>query len=583
MNRIRIKKRLFGQFYTPSPIVNLICRLAIRSGGDRVLDPAAGDGIFVRGAYERLLELDTSSNSVGSQIVAIEVDRNAYSKAKSELTKFSPTIFNANFFETKLGKFDAIIGNPPYVEHRGIPTKEKTWMRETALDLGGKQVKVDARADIYAYFITHSTKFLNEGALLGFIVSSSWLDSVWGRDLQDFILSNYMIHSIVAFGKDVFREALVETVVLLLTKRSGEVNAIRRKQNTAQFVFVKKELDIDDFVNLVQKRAGSSEDEFVKIVAWPQGDLHKTLHWSEIFKINPLLETLLSHKMLVPLQELADVDYSFKEGAYDFFVLSHAEATQWGIEEQYLKPIISSPADIHTLNMTPEDVREKILLVDEQKNELKGTNVLSYIQDGERKRLLIKRGYRRGKSVIGYNKLPTLRHKKLWYSLRRRSPCPILVPAFVRNRFFALKNDARAYATANFYGIRPHNDENVTLILAYLNSSLATALVELKGKTSLGRGLLDIRSYVLRSLPVPNFRRVDVSSKIRLGALFRTMCKAQRAGDLDLLRKTRTEIDREIFQILKIRPEQAERVTELIKESRLSRNGRLRSKILVLA
>lgn len=570
MSNPKLKKRLFGQFYTPTSIVKLIANLAIKDSGDRVLDPAAGYGVFVEGAYTRLKELGTSHNNAVKQILAVEIDPDSYTKAKERLAKGSPKIINASFFEVSLGKFDAVVGNPPYVEQREIGESKRA-IRKVALNFNGKFVKMNGRAGIYAYFVTQSAKLLKRDGRLCFIVSSSWLDSVWGRDLQNFILDNFVVRSVVAFGRDVFSDALVEAVVLLLRKKSNDT-----EEDLAKFVLLKKELGIDEIIGFVE-HLDSYENDRVRIIAKSQADLRRTNHWSQIFRESALYHKIADNRMLVPLQDIADVDYNFKEGAYDFFILDEERMKRWMIEERYVKPIISSPVGIETFDLKSEDIKERILLVDEPKNGLKGTRALAYIEHGEREKLKIKRGIMRGKEVTGYNNLPTFRSKKVWYSFKTNEPCPILVPAFVRDRFFAIKNDAEAYATANFYGIRPFDKDHTTPILAYLNSSLASLLVELKARTSMGRGLLDIRAYTLRSLLVPDFRRVHHTYTTKLAELFSKIGAREVKSEIDEIKR---EIDSTVSNIVGIKNNE---VTNSLEELRQVRSQRSVAKMLVAA
>ena len=552
-------------------MVKLVVRLAIRGRNDRVLDPAAGDGVFVEGAYERLVELGASPIGARKKIVAVEVDPKASSKVRDRVSGVK--ILSADFFEASLGKFDAVLGNPPYIEQREIG--RKTAIRNVAL-ANEKPVKMNARAGIYAYFITHGEKLLKEDGLLCFVVSSSWLDSVWGTDLQNFILDKFMVMSIIAFGRDNFREAMVETVVILLQKCSSES---KRDKHKAKLLLLRKELGIDGIADHVE-RSDSYESDSVRTIVKRQADLRKKRHWGEIFRESPVVTRLLQNSLLVPLQNLADVQYCFKEGAYDFFILSQEDIGKWNIEEQYLSPVISSPTSIETYNIIPEDIKERILLVDEPKSELRNTKVLSYIEEGERREIEGKRGMTRGKKIVGFNNLPTFHSKKLWYSLRKSPPSPILMPAFVRNRFFAVRNDAGAYATANFYGIKPFDNNQILPMLAYLNSSLAALMIELKARTSMGRGLLDIRSYTLRSLPVPDFDRIDGIHNARLSELFSEMCKAAREGRKSEAERMKAKLDDELIDVLDI---ERESIISSLEELRVARNRRSTAGMLVVA
>jgi hypothetical protein len=156
------------------------------------------------------------------------------------------------------------------------------------------------------------------------------------------------------------------------------------------------------------------------------------------------------------------------------------------------------------------------------------------------------------------------------------------VPAFVRNRFFAIRNDAKAYATANFYGIRPFNDNYILPMLAFLNSSLAALVIELKARTSMGRGLLDIRSYTLRSLHVPDFSRIDQIHSARLGELFSRMCKAAREGRKSEVERIKVELDDLLFDALGIKTEK-EMIINSLDELRVARSKRSAAEMLVIA
>jgi len=558
----KLRKRLLGQFYTPLPIVRLIARLAINSSEDRILDPAAGDGVFVDGAYGRLLELGASSVNARKQIVGIEIDQETYSRAKERLSGLN--ILNEDFFESSLGKFDVILGNPPYIEQREI--SRKFAIRNSVL-LSQKNIKINARAGIYAYFIMRSATLLNENGILCFVVSSSWLDSVWGTDLQNFILDNFVVQSIIAFSRDIFKETMVETVILLLKKSKS-----KRARNAAKIILLKKKVDIDRIVEVVQN-PDSCKNDSVNVIVKRQADLQKITHWSETFRERLVHRKLLQNGLLVPLQNIAEVEYCFKEGAYDFFVLSENDIRKLGVEGCYLKPVISSPTYTDYYNVLPTDIKERILLVDEPKSKLKGTRVLQYIEGGENRKIEIKKGVMRGKEVIGFNNLPTFRFKKLWYSLKRSSPCPILVPAFIRNRFFGIRNDAETYATANFYGIRPYNEEHILPILAFLNSTLGALLIELKARTSMGRGLLDIRSYTLRSLPVPDFSKISPMYNAKLGVIFNRLCKAARKGRRSEIERIKVDLDDNFLNILGMTGK-GEDILRSLEELRFARNKR---------
>ena len=143
--------------------------------------------------------------------------------------------------------FDAIVGNPPYTrqeEIEDINTDIDTYKKdliENALKHGSEQMAtMSKRAGIHAYFFVHGTKFLKEGGRFGFIVSNSWLDTNYGRALQEFFLKYYKIVAIIESKVERwFSEADVNTCIVILEKCADEK---ARNENPVRFVYLKKKL-----------------------------------------------------------------------------------------------------------------------------------------------------------------------------------------------------------------------------------------------------------------------------------------------------------------------------------------------------
>jgi type I restriction-modification system DNA methylase subunit len=60
------ERHKLGQFYTPPPIAELICKWTINKPDDTVLDPAVGSGTFIVKSYQRLKELKLENAAVES-------------------------------------------------------------------------------------------------------------------------------------------------------------------------------------------------------------------------------------------------------------------------------------------------------------------------------------------------------------------------------------------------------------------------------------------------------------------------------------------------------------------------------------
>ena len=74
-----------GAYFTPAALAETLCRWAVRPG-DRVLDPACGDGVFLRAA-----------RGLGAKVSGFDIDPASARVARAEC---------ADFFDRPGGSFD---------------------------------------------------------------------------------------------------------------------------------------------------------------------------------------------------------------------------------------------------------------------------------------------------------------------------------------------------------------------------------------------------------------------------------------------------------------------------------------------
>jgi len=110
-----------GAFYTPNDVARFLVSWAVRSKNDRVLDPSHGGGVFIRAAFDRVLELGAAAEI---NVFGIELDSNAHQATSESLKAIGFPIDNlqqGDFFEAArkgLGQFDAVVGNPPFIRYQ---------------------------------------------------------------------------------------------------------------------------------------------------------------------------------------------------------------------------------------------------------------------------------------------------------------------------------------------------------------------------------------------------------------------------------------------------------------------------------
>ena len=76
-----------GAFYTDAAVADFLARWAIRSPGDKVLDPSFGYGVFLRAAGERLRHL---SGAPAMQVFGAEINPQAHARVVETLSGGGP-------------------------------------------------------------------------------------------------------------------------------------------------------------------------------------------------------------------------------------------------------------------------------------------------------------------------------------------------------------------------------------------------------------------------------------------------------------------------------------------------------------
>src|SRR5688500_6029907 len=108
-----------GAFFTPPQICRYLVEWAIRSPSDTVFEPSCGEAAFLEAAADRFEQYGATRQA---NLHGIDVDGPSVNRARARLAErnFPSNLATADFFEFATdSRFDAIIGNPPYVRYQG--------------------------------------------------------------------------------------------------------------------------------------------------------------------------------------------------------------------------------------------------------------------------------------------------------------------------------------------------------------------------------------------------------------------------------------------------------------------------------
>jgi len=429
--------------------------------------------------------------------------------------------------------FDCVVGNPPFTRQEEMEELiggegYKKEITETATSYQNKKMaNLGKRAGIYAHFFLHGWKFLHEGGHFGFIVSNSWLDVDYGKYLQEFFLKQYKIVAIIESKVERwFEEADINTCIVILQKCSQKME---REDHLVHFVYLKKPLthfippaednweveinrrnQVDKFRESILGQNQLYENEEVRIYPklqkelWDEGydkegKKYVGSKWGKYIRAPQIFFKILEKgkDKLVPLKEIAHIRRGFTTGANEFFYLAEEKIKQWGIEKEFWMHkegdkwvpnyVIRSPRECKSIVVNPKNLKYRILMIHKDKKDLRRTNVLKYIKEGERR---------------GYHQRPTCKSRKRWYDLGRREPGTCLWEMIHFERLKAPINTNKVFVDHNLFEILPKSDEFSLAISSQLNSTIFGMFRELEGRVNLGQGSLKTEGIDIQKFPI---------------------------------------------------------------------------------
>lgn len=158
---------ILDEYYTDTTIVDAVRNLIKDNFKNHkslnVLEPSIGTGNFLHA----IKGLDSKTYVTGFEIneTTAKIAKILHSEANINLRSFETEFIDENGVKTKpndyKNKYDIVIGNPPYGEHRGLYKGL------------GEETKITKYED---YFVKRSLDVLKEGGTLAMVLPSSWLN-----------------------------------------------------------------------------------------------------------------------------------------------------------------------------------------------------------------------------------------------------------------------------------------------------------------------------------------------------------------------------------------------------------------------
>ena len=207
------------------------------------------------------------------------------------------------------GGFDAVIGNPPYIRIQRIPRAEADYAFAAYESANGK-------ADLSVLFLERAFSLLNKRGLAGFICTSQWLQTDYGKGTRR-MLSDGRLHELVDFGSlSVFRGASTYPAIVVLGPR--RVPRVKLKSVPGSHALNLETLEGLSYDSIATSSLSESP--------WSFGQFS--------------LEDVLEGQGLgwQPLGDWGAPRIGAKSGMNDVFVISRDLAEELGLESELLLP-----------------------------------------------------------------------------------------------------------------------------------------------------------------------------------------------------------------------------------------------------
>ncbi len=225
--------------------------------------------------------------------------------------------------------------------------------------------------------------------------------------------------------------------------------------------------------------------------------------------------------------DIAKVDLGVKTFLNGFFYLDAATITKFGIEKSSYEPVFRvKDSDKVSFQQKASSCEQQLFLCDQDVKKFVGTGAAAYINWG------VKQEHKsKGDAPpVKWKDTPALTAvKKPWYQNRFLPPPTriVLLKAF-DDAFSPLVLDKPVRVDQRFNQVNPQPGVSEEVLIGLLCSTWFVMLCETYGATAMGQGALEVRTRVLRGLPVPDIRQLDVPTAAAWTKATKTLLKGVR-------------------------------------------------------
>lgn len=343
--------KLRGGYYTSPEVARWLCKWAIRDGGDRVLEPSCGDGIFLDAALDRLAELGVhplervSGNLTGVEAVPEEAERARKILWERFGLDASGMIQTGDFFDSwqksRDKVFDVVVGNPPFIRYQNFPEPCRSRAMEIMVELG---LKPNRLTNIWVPFVAAAATSLSPGGRLALVLPAELLQVSYAAQLRSFLTNLFARINMVTCNELFFNRAEQEVILLLADGALPTPST----DNSCRVAMAE--------AHTVSEIVGRHPDAV--IAQTPHKPVrHSSEKWLKYFLTGDeilLMRELRRMSHIASLRDYADVDVGVVTGNNSFFVLDGGTLSDLDLRE-YAIPLVSRSEQLRGARLSRGD------------------------------------------------------------------------------------------------------------------------------------------------------------------------------------------------------------------------------------
>lgn len=290
----------------------------LRDGVRDVLEPSAGDGVFI----DALADVARRRGLGGISVTAVEVDEDTFCE---HLTSFPEGVVGtgvlSDFLGAELPRFDAVIGNPPFVRLRNLAAAERTRAEGVAGELLGSAM--DPAGSVWMPFVLRAADRLREGGRLALVLPYEFTYVRYARPLWSFLSGAFGSLRVLRSYERMFPEILQDVVLLFAEDKGGTTSSVT----------------FEVFESLVDVLAG-------------EPDITTKIEVADAMSGRPFVEALLPEDVrtivsrvaaiTVPASQIARFNIGYVCGDKSFFHPDPETVREFGIPDSSLRSAVGS-------------------------------------------------------------------------------------------------------------------------------------------------------------------------------------------------------------------------------------------------